>query len=78
MFIVIPLKKKPFSGERFFQFRILGEVPLGPLEDAIPIKHLMSLNQVSFQHTSRSANGMADAVGKQGVDCLCSLSAPTM
>ena len=30
---------------------------------------------VSFQHVSRSANGMADSLAKQGIDSSCNLSA---
>lgn len=37
--------------------------------------HLAPLSQVSFQHVSRSTNGMVDSLAKQGVDCLSSLSA---
>lgn len=31
--------------------------------------------QVSFQHDSRPANGMADVLAKQRVDCTCNHSA---
>lgn len=37
-------------------------------------KNLVSLTRVSFQHVSRSANGMVDVQAKHGVDCLCNLS----
>lgn len=42
------------------------------------IHHLTSMTQVSFQHISRWANGMAGSLAKQGVDHLCNLSASVM
>ena len=48
------------------------------MENAIPfqrISHLISNMQVTFQHTSRSANVMADYLAKQWVDRSCNLSA---
>ena len=38
------------------------------------IIHLVFELQVSFQHVSRSTNGMADCLAKQGVDHSCNLS----
>lgn len=37
--------------------------------------HVAPLSWVSFQHVSKSTNGMVDSLAKQGVDCLSSLSA---
>lgn len=39
---------------------------------------LESEMQVSFQHVSRSANGMTNYLAKRGVDWSCNLSAPVV
>ena len=48
------------------------------MEVAFPInniKYLASLCQVSFEHISRSTNGLADALAKQKVDRLINFTA---
>ena len=42
------------------------------------IKTRMMGNSISFQHISRSTNGTAYSLAKQGVDRLCDLSAMTV